>query len=156
MSTVGSYLLAVSGAALLCGITDRFLSKKGAAAAARVLTSLFLVYTVLKPLNSWDGERPFDIELDFSAAAEEALAQGQMQAQKSIAELIKQETVAYILEKAQAYNADIQVTVEVSEESIPVPVGARITGNISPYAKSQLQSILEQQLGISKENQQWT
>lgn len=156
MSTVGSYLLAVSGAALLCGITDRFLSKKGAAAAARVLTSLFLVYTVLKPLNSWDGESLFDIELDFSAAAEEALAQGQMQAQKTIAELIKQETAAYILEKAQAYNADIQVTVEVSEESIPVPVGARITGNISPYAKSQLQSILEQQLGISKENQQWT
>lgn len=156
MDAVRSYLLSVCGAALLCGIADRFLGKKGPAAAARVLTGLFLAFTVLQPLGKWDTEEFFDLDFDISDTAEKAVAQGQAQAQKSMTKIIKQEAAAYILEKAKTLHADIQVTVEVSDDSLPIPVSAQITGNVSPYAKSQLQAMMEQQLGISKENQRWT
>lgn len=156
MDHVSSYLLSVCGAALLCGIADRFLGKSGSAGAAKILTGLFLAFTVLNPLGNWNVESFLDMDFDFSNIAEESVAQGQAQTQKSMANIIKQETAAYILEKAKTLHADIQVSVEVSDDALPIPVSTRITGNISPYVKLQLQTVIEQQLGISKENQRWT
>jgi hypothetical protein len=46
--------------------------------------------------------------------------------------------------------------VTLSDELPPVPVEVRLSGDISPYIKTRLQSILEDDLGISKENQIWT
>lgn len=154
MEDLRAYLLSVTAAAVLCGLAERFLGKK--AGAARFLTSVFLVLTVLRPLGQLDSRFWQDIHLDIPGGAEEAVAQGEIQSRQAMAQVIKEETGAYILKKAQQLNADIQVSVEVSDEALPMPVGVRITGSIAPYAKLQLQTFLEQQLGISKENQQWT
>lgn len=156
MEALRSYLLSVTAAAVLCGLADRFLGKKGGAVAARFLTGIFLVLTVLRPLGQMDSRFWEDIHVDISGEAEDAVAQGKNQTQKAMAQIIKQEAGTYILKKAKELNADIQVTVEVSDEPLPTPVSVRITGTIAPYAKLQLQTILEQQLSISKENQQWT
>lgn len=97
-----------------------------------------------------------EIDLDFQRSAQQAVDQGKEESQKAMAQIIKQETAAYILEKAQSLGAQIQVSVEVSDADLPIPVGVRISGTVAPYAKVQLQTFLEQQLGISKENQRWT
>ena len=44
----------------------------------------------------------------------------------------------------------------LSDDDIPAPVAARIKGNVSPFAKSKLMDMMEKDLGISKERQQWT
>lgn len=156
MEGIRAYLLSVSAAALLCGIANRFLGKNTAAAAAKILTGLFLTLTVLQPLGKWDPSLLENLTFDLSDAGEQAVAQGEKQTQKALAQCIKEETAAYILEKARELKADIHVTVEVSEGRIPVPTGVQISGTVSPYARTRLQTIIEEQLGIAKENQRWT
>lgn len=156
MDGVGSYLLSVTGAVLLCGLADRFLGKNGVAATAKLITGVFLTLTVLHPLASADGQFWKQLSIDVSDRAEEAVAQGEILSRNAMAQIIKEETAAYILEKAKTFDADIQVQVELSQEQIPKPVGVRITGAVAPYAKTQLQAMIEEQLGISKENQRWT
>lgn len=156
MDAARAYLLSVTGAALLCAMANGFLGKKGSAGAARLLTGLFLGLTVLKPLGNWNPDFFEDISFSISDAAQEAVEQGEGLSKKELANIIKEKTSAYILEKAKQYNAELHVVVEVSDDTIPVPVRVRIMGQIGPYAKSQLQTIIQEQLGISKENQQWT
>lgn len=148
--------MSVSAAALVCAIAGRFLGKKGPAAIARALTGIFLVFTLIEPLTGLPEDLLTKIDLDFQRSAQQAVDQGKEESKKAMAQIIKQETAAYILEKARSLQADIQVSVEVTDDDLPIPVGVRISGTLAPYAKVQLQTYLEQQLGISKENQRWT
>lgn len=156
MDGVRSYLLSVTGAAILCCIASRFLGKKGAGSVARLLTGLFLTFTVLRPLADRNIDFLSDFSLDYGDDAAQAVAQGEEISKKALAQLIKEETGAYILKKANQLHADIQVSVEVSDDPVPKPVRLQISGSIAPNAKIQLQTMIEQQLGISKENQKWT
>ena len=63
---------------------------------------------------------------------------------------------AYILEIAGQLSASVTVEVSVGGDSIPVPQSVRLDGAVTPYAKSRLQTIISEELGISKENQIWT
>ena len=88
--------------------------------------------------------------------AQEAATAGEQQAKSALRESIKQRTEAYILDKAKTLAAQVAVEVTLSNEAIPVPIAVRISGNISPYARMQLQTILQEELGIPKEAQAWT
>lgn len=156
MDTLRAYLLAVSGAALLCGIINRFLGKERTGQLVKVLTGLLLVITIIQPLGNVCTDFFEDFSIQLSDDAESAVALGEKQTQKALADIIKTESGAYILQKASELGIEVQVTVEVTNSDIPTPVAVRITGAAAPFAKTQLQSFIEQQLGISKENQQWT
>lgn len=69
--------------------------------------------------------------------------------------IIKVEAEAYILDKAAAMNVSLEVSVTV-EGDPPVPAAAQLSGEVSPYAKQQLEKILWEDLGISKEYLEWT
>lgn len=156
MADLRTYLLAVSGVALLCGIAGRFLGKKGSGACAKLVVSVFLLYTVLKPLGNLNTNLFADISFDVSAAAQAAVSRGEEQSQKAMAQVIMEQTEAYILEKAAEHHVTLQVKVELTKDALPTPVAVEISGTVAPYTKLQLQTWIEQQLGISKENQQWT
>lgn len=153
---VRDYLLSVSVAAMLCGIASRFLGKKGSAAITRVLLGVFLTVTVLLPLGKLDASMFERWELDFSADAQAAIDEGKSEAQNRLADIIKEQTRAYILHRAELLGADVAVSVEVSDEALPQPVSVRIRGTLSTQQKQNLRTILAEELGIAKENQQWT
>lgn len=156
MDTLRSYLLSVTAAALLCSIAYRFLGNKGVGNGARFLTSVFLVLTVLQPLGKQELDFLNQFQLELSSAGNAVVADGKEDSQKAMAQIIKTEVAAYILEKAKELHLNIQVTVEVSDDPLPIPISVMISGQTTPYSKIQLQNIIEQQLGISKENQRWT
>lgn len=156
MKTVGAYLLSVCTVAVLCGLARRFSGGKGTAAAVQLLTGAILTLTVLKPLGNLEGKWLDKIEFDFSSAAETAVSRGQAQAQNTLAQLIKEETSAYILQRAKELNVTVTVSVEVSNDALPVPTKVRMNGNVSPYARQRLQSLICSELGIAKEDQIWT
>ncbi len=157
MEAVRQYLLAVTAAAVVCGIAQRLLGKKGTAAGiGKMLTGLFLVFTVISPFTRLHLDDLTDFTAGIEADAADAVAAGQSDQKKAIAESIMQRTRAYILEKAEALNLRLTVEVTLSDSGLPAPVGVRIAGSASPYAKARLQSIIENDLGIPKENQLWT
>ena len=157
MMSVGAYLLSVSAAAVLCGLVRYFLGKKGTSAAlGTMVAGIFLLMTILSPLGDFDNLKWEDITGRWQEEAADAAALGSAEAKKAQDAIIKQQLEAYILDKATEYHAQLQVEVTLSETGAAVPVGVSLRGAVSPYAKQQLQEIIEKDLGISKENQQWT
>lgn len=156
MEKVGSYLVSVCAGAILCGILKSLVPEKNAAGRIlRMVCGVFLIFTAVRPLT--------DIRLETLtlATAEiltdgEALSQdGKNLASDALADIIKDRTEAYILDKAQSLNADITVEVSVAGDP-PSPASVTIHGSISPYAKSSLSADIAEQLGITKEDQAWT
>lgn len=156
MDGIAQYLLSVTGAAILCGIVGRFLGKKGASGVAKLVTGLVLTLAVVAPLKTLRADMEKDFSFDFSEQAQEAICDGRENARAALADIIKEQTGAYILQKANALGADIRVSVEVSDDDLPTPVRVSIDGTADAYTKKRLQAVIEQDLGIAKEDQRWT
>lgn len=157
MESAGTYLLSVTAAAIVSAIVVRLLEDKGGAAAiGRILCALFVAFTVFTPLTQ---VRLSDVTFwlpDISAEADAAVAQGRLTSDNALKECISQKLEAYILDKAAQYGVALSVRVELSDDAMPVPKRVHLQGNVSPYTKTRLQSMIAEDLGIDKENQLWT
>ncbi len=155
MEALREYLLSVTTAAIVCALVRRLLAGKGSAETmGKILAGIFMALTVLSPLTQL--RLPQLSELPISADAQQAVQAGEESARKALAERITAGAEAYILEKAAAMQATLTVEVELSDDPIPVPSRVYLQGNIAPYAKQKLQTMIREDLGIDKENQVWT
>lgn len=157
MDEIRAYLLRITAAALLCGILTKILGKKGMlTTTVKLITGVFMALTVVGPLVSirLDTLDEFTEGISYDASA--AVAEGEISAMETMSEIIKQQTQAYILDKAETLGAQLSVEVILSEDTPPVPCAVRITGKISPYGKSVLSAYINDDLGIGVEDQIWT
>lgn len=156
MEAAGSYIVSVSAAAIFCGIIKSILPlNSGGSAIVRLVSGIFLVFVAIRPLTQVNlGELPV-LSPDYISEAEAASAEGEILAYDTMADIIKSRSEAYILDKAHALQAELTVTVSLSNDHPPVPATVQLSGSVSPYAKSRLERILQEELGISKENQIW-
>lgn len=157
IESIRNYLLSVVAAAVICGIVKRLLGDKGTqGAVAKLLTGIFLALTVVSPLAKVEIGRLADTAEDYRADGLAAAALGEEMTRQTLAESIKAQSEAYILDKAAALEVTLTVQVEVSDEEIPVPYRVRLAGKVSPYAKNKLSGIITEDLGIERERQIWT
>lgn len=157
MLAISQYIRSITGAALISAVVMRLLDGKGSAAAiGKILVGIFMALTVIGPIAQVELSDVWDFLPDVSVDAQDAATDGQTAAKNALAEGISARVEAYILDKAAQMDVSLTVQVELSEDAIPVPKRVRLQGNISPYAKSRLQSIIREDLGIDKENQIWT
>lgn len=156
MDGIRDYLLAISAAAILCGIVSRLLGKKGTPAAiGKMLCGVFLALAVMQPLSRFRPGIWEEFSFDMEQTAAQAVEKGQVETKKAVAKIIKERCEAYILEKAAQMQTKLTVEVFLSDDNIPVPNGVRLQGAVSPAAKSRLQTLISEELGIPKEKQIW-
>ena len=153
MTTVKGYILSITAAAMVCAIVSRLTGKNGTGAIIKVLSGLFLTLTVLKPLVQLEINRLSVITESFSEQAEQAVAYGEFASKKMLDAIIAEELRAYILDKAKSFGSEPEVEIELTDG---IPSRIRLSGNISPYSKSQLSQWLCKELGIPLEAQIWT
>lgn len=154
MDSVKQYLLSVICAAIACGLVSTLSEKSGSGATLmRLITGIFLVFTVIAPIRTLDFDPLSLLTTDLKIQAAEAAAIGQDSGKEAMAAYIKAETEAYILDKATALQVSLDVDVTLDEAH--KPHSAVLTGTVSDYIRFRLETILEEDLGISKENQQW-
>lgn len=156
MESLGQYVIFVISSAMICGVVLGFFPNGAAKELVRMLCGIFLALSVLSPISRIDVAQWTDFDLLFNKDAAQTAAMGEAYSQNALREIIKEETRAYILDKAAALGADISADVSVSGDALPVPVGVQVTGIFSPYVKQRLEVILQEELGIAKENQLWT
>ena len=157
MDAIYEYVLSVTGAAMVCAVVARLLEGKGSAAViGRILTGIFMAVTVIGPITQIHLSDANDLLPHLSADAQAAVAEGKETAQDALVKSISKQLEAYILDKAAKLGVKLTVRVELSEDTIPIPVRVHLKGQVSPYAKSKLQSILRDELGLDKEKQIWT
>lgn len=153
MEALGQYIVSVVAAAILCGVLRSMVQPGLVGNLLRLVSGVFLAYTVLSPISAF---RLDSISLDAlpeTEAAIQAAQAGAAAGEEAMAQIIKQQTQAYILEKAKSLGAELEAEVFLDEENLPQKVIYR--GSLSPSQRRQLQSTIAQDLGIPKENQQW-
>lgn len=155
MNDAGKYILSVGVAAMLAGILNGLTDEKSSLGAmTRMVCGLFLAFTVISPFHDLNMTYITSFAQSFDEAAAASVSYGESIADQAVRDIIKQETEAYILDKAGLYQLKLDVEVELGDCE-PVPASVRITGPASPYARTQLQKTITDELGIPKERQQW-
>lgn len=156
MEGIREYLISVTAAALLCGILRSLTGEKGSTAGLmRLLCGIFLALTVIRPVKELTLKNFSLLPANLINDAQDVSNEGVDYARQAKARLIKERCEAYILDKARELGAEIRVDIAVSRDNDPVPVSCVITGDLSPYARNQLRTALEKDLGIPEEDQQW-
>ncbi len=149
------YTISLILTALLCGMLPGILSKGTARELIQMTCGLVLVLAAIGPLRSgsWDL---WEAEIALSQDGGGMTAQGEAQARDAMADIIKRETQAYILDKAAQLGAEVSVELVLSESTPPLPAAVCISGAVSSSAREQLETIICTELGIAKENLTWT
>lgn len=156
MDSVSAYLLSVTGAAIVCGcICALFPSKSKYHSLLKTLCGIFLTVTIIKPIINFQFTLPTGYWTDTSSLAENISQEGIQYAQHAQKDIIKQQTEAYILNKAKDLKCSICVEVVLQEVQPYAPRAVCIQGQISPYGKSQLTHWMETTLNIPAEDQTW-
>ena len=156
MNGLRQYIISVLSAAMICAIVIKISEKNQLSAnVIRLVATAFLLITVLAPFLNFtlsDFNRNFSLsKIDGTQIAEQA----SNDALQETALIIKEHTKAYIEKKAESYGADISATISISEPTSLVPDGIKIEGNISPYIKTILTTIINDDLGIPEDKQIW-
>ena len=157
VENIRQYMIQVTAAALLSGIVIQVIGEKSpSASVVRLITGAFMFLCIINPLTNFqlgDLTAYFD---SLTVQTDQSVSQGQLAAFEEMSAIIKLKTETYIMDKAATFGANLQVVVTLDHGSIPTPCGVRISGSISPYAKTQLQNVIAQDLGIPLEAQTWT
>ena len=156
MDALGGYLMHLTAAAILCSIVLRLQKgSQGTAVITKLICGIFLAYSIVKPVPELGRWEPAGIMREITQDAEEAVSWGEAVTGDALSESISKATEAYILEKANAMNADLAVEVELSDDEMPIPVSVSLSGAVSPYTKTLLSDLIKKDLNISKERQIW-
>ena len=156
MNSIKAYVLRIIIVAVVCSITSSLLKEKTASGKmVNLLCGILMAITILSPIVSISFRNVTDFYYDISTNAERYVNDGKTAAQEEAANIIKSQTEAYILDKAKSMGLEVAVEVELDDDD-SIPCGVIITGAISPYLKGVLAAYIEETIGISKENQQWT
>ena len=151
------YLTSVTAAALLIALLQAISPKNNTIMAVmKLLTGLYMVITLITPMKTIPIKNYLN---DFPAIQDFAstyAAEGDAYRDASVSLVITEQVESYIKDKAAALGATVQVEITLCEEEPPSPISVHIRGNISPYVKNQLGRIIEDSVGIPKEQQTWS
>lgn len=156
MEDVRQYLMQITAAAIICGIVTAMVGKKGPLAlSVRLIAVVFMTLTFIGPLVHLKIPTLPELAEGLTAEGDRWVAEGENSSWESVAAIIKERTEAYILDKADSFGAQLRVQVTVSGDDIPVPCAVELAGTVSPYGKSRLSQMIEEDLGIPGEEQTW-
>lgn len=154
MEALRQYIVSVVAGACICGIALGLLPDSRARTLLKLLCGMILAVTVIRPVSGLKLEEFLRLDDLLADTASQTAAIGEAYSEKRYRQLIKEETAAYILDKATAIG--VKITAEVGLDETGIPALVRLSGEISPYNRELLADFISRNLGISKENQVWT
>lgn len=156
VESIKAYVMALTSAAIVCGILCKVVGEKDSVGVTlKLVTGIFILFTAISPLINIHISNLGDFLNDFVNDSDQYVFQGTIDAQNVLREIITQKTSTYIMDKGRTYGAELHVEVKTDDSDIPVPCAVTISGAIAPYAKSQLQTMIREDLGIAMEAQTW-
>ena len=158
MNWLSRYLLSVTVAAIICALLTELVSpEKASGKIIKLLAGIFMSITVVTPWKSIQFSDIGEYIQDFNYDAESAADLGAQYRQAELQRIIKAQTEAYILDKAASLGVEVQVEVDVSDGSPPIPCTVRLdTKALAPYVRERLKTCIANDLGIPEEQQTWS
>ena len=157
MYSIKSYILSVVGAAIIGAVVKGLINEKNATGQIiKLLCGILMTITVIAPIAKISFDNITEYFSTITDSGNLYVDNGKTLARDSMSAIIKNQTEAYILDKADRMGLDIVVEVELDADNNTFPCGITIHGSVSPYAKEEMGSYIEENLGIAKEYQKWT
>lgn len=154
MELLRSYILRIVTAAMISGLVMAMTQNSSFASVIRLVCGVFLGIVVLQPLSGGMPEISLNWTENTTREGAALASEGSQAAKSAMADIITAELEAYILDKAADLNEAVEVDITLGEDLLPAAVTIR--GTVSATIKEKLEQLLEEELGIPKENQTWT
>lgn len=156
MDAIANYILSLCCGAIICSIILSVGNSGGAGGSLRrMICGLFLAFLAISPLRDIDLQEFAEEIHTYTDDAEDAANAGIAQTEDAVAAVISQQAEAYILDKAAALSLELEVCVNVDEETM-LPTSVELSGDASPSQKQVLTDYIRETLGIEENDQQWT
>lgn len=147
------YLLRVICAALFCGLVESVPTGSQTAAKLRkLLCGVLVAAVVVSPLIRLDLSA-WSIPEDILSEGQAIASQAEEAAREQRNECIRSSVESYILDKAEAMEVELNVTVTVNIDGIPQAV--ILQGQCPDGIRAELSNLIARELGIPPEAQQW-
>lgn len=146
------YILSLMGCVLFCGIISHLISDLRYKRLIRLLTGTLLALTVFGPLTG--AGIPDSLNIDVEVLSPEPYVEiGKQTARQAQEQCIREACESYISSKANEFGMTVTPEVYLNERMEPNFV--RIYGQTNSVEQHRLEVMLEENLGITKENQVW-
>lgn len=153
MHRIGVYAVSLIAASMICAVLQALMPAGGRKQILRIICGVFLLLTLLTPLSGVRLPDLSDYLAGFRSEGEAAAAVGQEMALTERQELIILGLQSYILDKAAALGFEPEVSITLDPEGVPTAV--TLEGSFTPSQQEALRAVLQDDLGIAKEDQQW-
>lgn len=155
MAWLGSWLLGVTAAAILCALADRLMPDGAVRQAGKVTLGLVMLLALIRPLFQLEVEPPGALWEGYRAQTAAQVQELEEERDGAMKVLIERELAAYIVDKAEQLGAacTAQVTCRAGENGVFLPERAEVQGCFTPEQQEALAQILEEELGISRDQQ---
>lgn len=156
MSGIKGYLLSVSVCAFLVSIMVTILPEGGIKKVANLIGALLMILAVISPIAKIDVDRIAKSVTMFDIRTEEIRTGVELQNRTVLSEVIAERVEAYILDKAEEIGVNISAEITLDEErGYPYPVYVLIKGDVSKEDRVYLELLIERDVGIPPERQEW-
>lgn len=153
MQALGRYVLTLTTSAMICGILLSLLPKGRTRTILQAVCGIFLAASALSPVLDLSIPDVSALPSEYLLVGEAFAQTGEEEARRETHQRIKQSLEAYILDKAEAYQAQITADVTLTPDGLPESV--TYTGAPSDEIRQLLENMVTEDLGIPKENQRW-
>lgn len=151
---IGTLVVSVTAGAIVCAIILSLFPESSMKSLIRVICGIFVMVTVLCPMVSVSLPNLGNIAENYIQEGKEQSLRGKKMAIQEQEKRIREELEAYILDKAALPPDQIEVRIQLDTNMIPSAV--RICANMEGEERQKLEAVIADELGIAKENQQWT
>ncbi len=158
MGLVRQWLLGVTAAALVLALAEALAPEGGAKKVCRLAGGLALLLAAVGPvLGVLDGSaltQAVESWKNRSQSYEQALEEQKDQLYLTI---IEEETAAYVMDKARelGFECAAEVTYGYDEDGVPCPWEVTARGAWTEGQRSQLERLLEEELGVPAQRQSY-
>ncbi len=156
MDLVRSWLLGVTGVAILAAMADRMMPKGTIKGVGRLTGGLVLLVAMLTPVLSLDMDALFP-EGGWQVAIDQTEEELEEERKKELATIIAGQLSAYIVDKAEERGISCTATVVCRYEGeLCLPEQVTISGVTQSDQQEDLSLLVGEQLGISQTKIQFT
>lgn len=154
-----NYILTLICTAFLCSIALILTPDSRAKKAVAVVCGITMITAIILPLVKIDFSEYSKSLAGYRINAQKYADNGSENRENLNRLYIEEQCQAYILDKAEFYGIDVSsasVIAEWSNDGYWYPVSAKIQCNCSDTEKSKLEAMIEADLGIDRDNQEWS
>ena len=156
MNTIKTYLLSVIASALLGSFLSNLLPQGKCKQILCFAGTLVMILTVISPLMKLDSTKMARSIASLRIQTEQWRTGVEVQTRELQGKIIKEESEAYVLDKAEAMGVSISPEITLREDgAFPYPYEIVMEGTWSEEDRRVLSTLIAEDLGIPIQRQEW-